>query len=84
MKVTLMLTFRRTVDVYAILVAVAVGASFGNCHAADQNTNVLFLICDDLNCDLGCYGHSMVESPNIDLNGLIASIRCVVPVERRS
>ena len=35
-------------------------------RAADQKTNVLFLICDDLNCDLGCYGHSMVESPNID------------------
>jgi arylsulfatase A-like enzyme len=28
--------------------------------------NVLFLICDDLNCDIGCYGHPMVKTPNID------------------
>lgn len=35
-------------------------------QAEDQKTNVLFLICDDLNCDLGCYGHPMVKSPSID------------------
>ncbi|QDV53329.1 sulfatase [Gimesia fumaroli] len=34
--------------------------------AAEAKTNVLFLICDDLNCDLGCYGHPQVKSPNID------------------
>jgi len=28
--------------------------------------NVLLLICDDLNCDLGAYGHPLVKSPNID------------------
>ena len=33
---------------------------------SSKPVNVLFLICDDLNCDLGCYGHSMVRSPNID------------------
>ncbi len=37
------------------------------CIAAQQaRPNVLFLICDDLNCDLGSYGHSLVKSPNID------------------
>ncbi len=33
--------------------------------AADK-TNVLFIICDDLNCDLGSYGHPQVKTPNID------------------
>ena len=32
----------------------------------NQKMNVLFLIADDLNCDLGSYNHPQVISPHID------------------
>jgi choline-sulfatase len=37
-----------------------------NCLSAAGKPNVLFLICDDLNCDIGSYGHPQVKTPNID------------------
>ncbi len=48
-------------------------AAFSRSKAAEPSSgegadkkNVLFLICDDLNCDLACYGHPLVKSPHID------------------
>lgn len=43
----------------------SLGGGFAN-SATAAKPNVLFLICDDLNCDLGSYGHPQVKSPNID------------------
>ena len=42
-----------------------------SCHSKktqieNDNLNVLFIMTDDLNCDLGSYGHPQVISPNID------------------
>lgn len=45
---------------FAFLLPVAVAA------AEQSRPNVVFVMADDLNCDLGCYGHSLVKSPNID------------------
>ncbi len=34
--------------------------------SAESEKNVLFIISDDLNCYLGCYGHELAQTPNLD------------------
>jgi uncharacterized sulfatase len=34
--------------------------------SADECTNVVLIVVDDMNNDLGCYGHPQVKSPHID------------------
>ena len=52
-----MKTIARLLMLLAILTSLA---------AAAGKPNVLFIAVDDMNNDLGCYGHPLVKSPNID------------------
>src|SRR4051794_21483507 len=45
-----------------LLLFLVASASF----AVTPKYNVLHIVADDLNCGLGCYGHPLVKSPNID------------------
>jgi iduronate 2-sulfatase len=57
---------RRTLSMLFLGVQVAFATNAG--HAADgtKKLNVLFILTDDMRPDLGCYGNTMVKSPNID------------------
>lgn len=54
---------KSTTFVFVLLTAISIQAGP---TPAKPKQNILFIAADDLNCDLGCYGDSLVKSPNID------------------
>ena len=52
--------------VFSIAAVLAIFCLANTGSVAKAKPNVLFIAVDDLNNDLGCYGHPLVQSPNID------------------
>lgn len=49
-----------------IIVLIVLTAMPFHLIAQNNKPNILFIIADDLNCDMGAYGHNLVKTPNID------------------
>jgi len=49
-----------------IVTPLVLTSAFSSAYSKDRKKNVLFISVDDMNNDLGCYGHPIVKSPNID------------------
>lgn len=52
-----------------ILTGIAIAASanaFGQQKTINGKKNILYIVCDDLRPELGCYGEKQIKSPNID------------------
>jgi arylsulfatase A-like enzyme len=59
-------------SIFRWLMSTVVALVFVSVHDCSAQTekpkrNVLLIMTDDCNCDLGCYGHELVQTPNIDL-----------------
>ncbi len=54
------------VTITSLVALVMMGHMASFAKAADRPMNVLFIMSDDLNNSIGCYGHPLVKTPNID------------------
>lgn len=74
---------------FRILLGLIAGFCCTVARAAEPPLNVLFLIADDLNNSMGCYGDPLVKTPNLDrlacgafvLIWPTARSRCAAPAE---
>jgi choline-sulfatase len=58
---------KEVADAMKVLLTILLLLFGGSVSAVDEpRRNVLLLMADDLNCDLGCYGATTVPTPNID------------------
>ena len=55
----------RSILCWILIIVVAASGGLASARAAEK-LNVLFIAVDDMNNDLGCYGHPQVKSPHID------------------
>src|SRR4051812_17330596 len=56
---------RRCFALFTFLL-LALSAVIAHAQEKPKPKNVLFIVADDLNCDLACYGEKQVKTPNID------------------
>jgi iduronate 2-sulfatase len=71
-----------------IITPLVLTSAFPPAYSKERKKNVLFIAVDDMNNDLGCYGHPIVKSPGIDRlasNGIaFANAYCQFPLSSPS